>query len=136
MVPVQVLDEHDNVKTEGNNDRMDLTASGEEVDHLLNRTSTMHIERDVDKILGHRLADEITLLVRGELKELLTEVVAEGVCHQVREMAEGFTEDHIAMLGSTFLEFLLEVAAAVLVLAQRSDLSHQILDVGAREAIV
>jgi hypothetical protein len=136
MVTVQVLNEDNHVKAESNDDRVDLTPSRKEVNHLLNRTCTMHIERDVDEVLGNRFADEIALFIRGELQQLLAEVVTEGVCHQVREMTEGFTEDHIAMLGGTLLELLLEVSAAVLVLAQRGDLPHQILDVSACEAVV
>lgn len=58
-----------------------LTLGRKEVDHLLNCTSTVHVERNVDQVLRNGLAYNIALLVRGELKQLLTEVVAERVWH-------------------------------------------------------
>ena len=44
----------------------------------------MHVERDVDEVLSNRLADDIALLVRGVLQELLTEVIAEGICKKIQ----------------------------------------------------
>jgi hypothetical protein len=48
VVAVQILDEHNNVETKRDDDRVDLTTSGQEVDHLLDSASTVHVERDVD----------------------------------------------------------------------------------------
>jgi hypothetical protein len=39
----------------------------------------MHVERDVDKVLRHRLADEVALFICGVLKQLLAEVVTKGI---------------------------------------------------------
>jgi hypothetical protein len=39
----------------------------------------VHVERDGDEVVGDGLADEVSLLVRRELEELLAEVVTEGV---------------------------------------------------------
>ena len=47
--------------------------------------------------------------------------------HEVREMTERFTEDHVAVLGDALFQLLLQVSAAVLILAQRGDLALQIL---------
>ena len=79
MVAVEILDEHDDVQAESDNDRVNLSASGEEVDHLLHGTCAVHIEGDVDQVLSNRLADEVTLLIGAELEKLLTQVIAEGV---------------------------------------------------------
>ena len=115
----------------------------------------MHVQRDVDEVLRDGLADDIPLLVRGVLEELLAQVVAEGVWrrvsaqergradtdmagrtgHEVREVSERLAEDHVAVLRNAFLELLLEVAAAVLVLAKLRDLTHQVLQSRAREPV-
>ena len=79
MVPVEVLDEHDDVQGECDDDRVDLAAGREEVDHLLDRAGAVHVQRDVDEFLCDRLADDVPLLVRRVLKQLLAEVVPEGI---------------------------------------------------------
>ena len=50
-------------------------------------------------------------------------------------MPEGLAEDHVAVLGETLLELLLQVPAAVLVLAQRGDLALEVLEPRACEAV-
>lgn len=50
-------------------------------------------------------------------------------------MAERLPEDHVTMLGNAFLKLLLEVTAAVLVLAQRRDLALKILEAHACEPV-
>lgn len=57
-----------------------MSTRREEIDHLLHGTCTVHIEGDVNQVLGDRLADDIALLIGAELQKLLTQVVAEGVC--------------------------------------------------------
>lgn len=81
----------------------------------------MHVERDVDQILGHRLADQIALVIGRELEELLAEVVAKRIGHEVGKVLEGLSENHIPMLRNTFLELLLQIAAPMLILAQGSN---------------
>ena len=79
MIAVKVLDEHDNMKTECDDDRMDLPAGRQEIDHLLHSTCTVHVQGDVHEILCNRLADEVPLFVRGVLQQLLTEIVAKWI---------------------------------------------------------
>ena len=55
--------------------------------------------------------------------------------HEVREVAERLAEDDVAVLRDTLLELLLEVAAAMLVLAEVRDLANEILKARAREAV-
>ena len=56
-----------------------LSLGGEEVNHLLNGTRAVHVERDVDQILSDGLADDIALLIGGELEQLLAEIVTERI---------------------------------------------------------
>lgn len=87
MVTVKVLDENDHMHAEGNDNRVNLAivaqirlpAPGQEVDHLLNSSGSVHIQGNVDQVLGNRLADDTTLLVGRVLQQLLAKVVAEGV---------------------------------------------------------
>ena len=55
--------------------------------------------------------------------------------HKVREVAERLTEDDVAVLRDALLYNLLQVAAAVLVLAQARDLADEVLEARAREAV-
>ena len=105
VVAVQILDEHDDVQAQSKDDGMDLhvaaevslkdphrkwhkrvdwsdtclPASRQEVDHLLDRAGAVHVQRDVDEFLCDGLADDVPLLVRRVLKQLLAEVVPEGI---------------------------------------------------------
>jgi hypothetical protein len=56
-----------------------LTRGGQEVNHLLNSASSMHVQGDGDEIVRHRLADEVALLICREFKQFLTKVVAKGI---------------------------------------------------------
>lgn len=83
MVPVQILDQSDNIQAQSENDAPDLSwlpRVAKEVDHLLNGASTVHVEGDANEIIGNRFADGVPLFVRGVFEELLAEVVTEGVC--------------------------------------------------------
>ena len=50
-------------------------------------------------------------------------------------MTERFSENHIAVLGSAFFQFLLQIPAAMLILAKSRDLALQILKTSACEAV-
>jgi hypothetical protein len=120
-------------KVRGSGDRTHLTLSGQEIDHLLNGTSTMHVERNRDKVASDGFADKVALVVGGILEQLLAEVIAKGICHkfrmcsvsirrlrtrhQISEVAERLPKDDIAVLRDSLLQFLLQEAASVLVLA-------------------
>ena len=95
----------------------------------------MHVERDGDEVVGDRLADCVSLLVRRELEQLLAQVVSERVRHQVRKVAVRLAEDHVPVLGNALLELLLQVSAAVLVLAQRKNLALEVLDSRASKSV-
>ena len=91
MVTIQVLDKNHYVQTQCDDNRVDLSIiskisllplarkqyreragtgtqtclalSGEEVDHLLDSASAVHVEGDVDKILCDGLANQVALFV-------------------------------------------------------------------------
>ena len=52
---------------------------GEEVDHLLDCTGTMHVQGDVDQVLRDGFADDVALLIRGVLDELLAQIISERI---------------------------------------------------------
>lgn len=106
MVSVEVLDEHYNMKAERKNNRMNLSvvsmislcstvsledenplkatclaSGGQEVNHLLHSPRTMHVQRDSNEILSNGFANNVTLVIRGELEKFLAQVVAEWVRH-------------------------------------------------------
>lgn len=56
-----------------------LSTSGQEINHLLNGTSPVHIQRDIDQILCNRVTNDIALLVCRVLKKLLTQVVTKRI---------------------------------------------------------
>lgn len=105
-----------------------LSRGREEVNHLLDSPGSVHVERDGDKVRSDRLADGVPLLVRRVLEQLLAEVVSERVRHEVREVAVRLAEDHVPVLGHALLELLLQVPAAVLVLAEGQNLALEVLD--------
>lgn len=79
MVAVQVLDQADNIAVEGSGDHLDLDRTGDELDHLLEGTSAVLVQSDLDHLWRGALDKCSTLLVIGVLKELLAEVVAEWI---------------------------------------------------------
>ena len=50
-------------------------------------------------------------------------------------MTERFAEDHVTMLRHALLELLLEIAAAVLILAELRDLADKVLEARTRKAV-
>lgn len=82
VVPVQVLDQSDDVQAEGEDDAPDLVGLpgvAQEIDHLLDGPGTVHVQRDADEVVGDRFANDVALFLGRVLQELLTEVIAEGV---------------------------------------------------------
>lgn len=106
MISVEVLDQNDDVKAKRNDDGVDLggtvgisltkelascrtksirnlnlSASSQEINHLLNSASSVHVQRNVNQVRGNGFTDEIALFIRRILQQLLTKVVAKGVGH-------------------------------------------------------
>ena len=115
--------------------KSNLSASGQEINHLLNGTSSVHVQRDIDQVRGNGIADEIALFIRRILQQLLAKVVAEGVGHQISKVGKGLAEDDVSVFRDSFLQLLLEVTTAVLILAQAGNLANKILETSTSEAV-
>lgn len=138
MVPVQILDQSDNVHAEGvdqGSDLLLLSRLSKEVDHLLNSSSTVHVQTDANEISSNRFDDGGSLLLGRVLEKLLTEVVAEWIDHELREVTVRLVEDHISMSSLAFFQLLLQVSTTMLVLAEVQQLALQILDSNTRETV-
>jgi len=104
MVAVEVLDEHDNMEAQSQDNGMYLSiislisllfsgkfenksgfrmtclsARRKEIHHLLYSPRPMHIQRDIDKVLCHRFTDDAALLICRKFQQLLTKVVSKGI---------------------------------------------------------
>jgi hypothetical protein len=55
--------------------------------------------------------------------------------HEISEVTESLVEDHISMLGRALFEFLLQIPATVLILAQCENFSLQVLQAGACKSV-
>jgi hypothetical protein len=160
VVSVKILDKHYNMEAERKNNRVNLSvvsmislrstvsledknplkatclaSGGQEINHLLYSSRTVHVQRDGNEILSNRFADNVALIVRGELEEFLAQIVAERVRHEFGKVAERFTEDHVAMLRNAFLKLLLKVSTTMLVLAKCGYFALKVLKAGASETV-
>lgn len=161
VVSVEILNQNDDMKTKRDDDGVDLSstmgisltkkklisgkmglvgkpnlsASGQEINHLLNSTGSMHVQRDVDQVRGNGIADEVALFVRRILQQLLAKIVAEGVGHQIGEVGEGLAEDDVSVVRDPFFQLLLEVTATMLILAQAGNFTNKILEAGTSKAV-
>lgn len=143
MIPIEVLDQNDDVKAKCDDDGVDLggtmrvtlSPGSQEINHLLDSPSPMHVQRDVDQIRGNGIANEVTLFIRRVLQQLLAKIVAEGVSHQISKVGEGLVEDDISVFRDSFLQLLLKVTATVLVFAQTSNFTNKVLKAGTSKAV-
>jgi hypothetical protein len=134
VVPVKVLDQLDDVVAHGVDDHLSLLRSGNELDHLLESACTVLVERDLSHVL-HAVADEnSTLLIVAVLEQLLAEIVAEGIGHQLGDARVNLLEDHLYVSLIALVKLALQEAASVLVRAKRQNLGSQILKVDAVES--
>jgi hypothetical protein len=62
----------------------------------------MHVQRDVDKVRRNGITDEVTLFIRCILQQLLAEIIAERIGHQISEVGERLVEDDISVFRSPF----------------------------------
>ena len=95
----------------------------------------MHVQRNVYKIRSNGVTDEVALFVRSILQQLLAEVIAERVGHQIGEVGKGFVEDDISVFRGTFLQFLLQITTTVLILAQTGNFTHEVLKAGPSKTV-
>ena len=79
MVTVQILNQLHHSVLQGINDSLDLLAGGDKFNHFLQSTGAMGVERNVHHFWSGIVDQYRTLLVGGELKQLLAKVVAERI---------------------------------------------------------
>lgn len=65
----------------------------------------------------------------------MAEVVAERIGHELGEVAISLVEDQVPVSRVALFQLLLEVSAAVLILAQVEEFSLQIFDSDTRESV-
>jgi hypothetical protein len=138
VVTVEILDESDNVHRQGvdqGSDLLGLSRGSEEIDHLLHGSGSVHVERDTNKVVGNRLDDGHSLLVGRVLEQFLAQVVAERIRHELGEMTVGLSEDHVSVGWLAVLELLLQVSAAVLILAKVEQIALELLNLDTSETV-
>ena len=135
MITIQILDKlHDSV-AEGIDDGLDLARSRDELDHLLQSSGAVLVESNADQIMRGILNQDSALLIIAILQQLLAEVVAEGVGHQLNNMLISLKPDHMDLLRIAILELLLEIAASMLILAEGIDLTTELFKLHVCEAV-
>ena len=91
VVPIEVLNELDNLAFEGVNNGFDLLAGRKELNHLLQCPGTVLVQSNVDQTRRRSVDKNGALFVVGEFKKLLTEIVSKRVfcrtvlTHKTRE---------------------------------------------------
>ena len=80
MVAVQVLDELYHLTIKSNDDGLDLLGRRDEFYHLLQGPGTMAVQSDLDHLWSGVVDQDCTLLIVGELKKFLAEIVAKRIC--------------------------------------------------------
>jgi hypothetical protein len=118
MVTVEVLDEIDHTTTQGLSDEVDLLGSVDVFNHLLEGTGAMGVESDANHVLGRVLDENGPVVVIAELEKLLAQIIAKRIRHELDDVLVRLEPDHMDLLVVALLKLLLEVTAAVLVLAK------------------
>ena len=135
MVTIQILDQLHDLVTQGLDDDLHLLWCRDELNHLLEGASAVLVESDADEVVRGVADQDGALLVVGELKKLLAEVVAEWIGHEFDDVHVCLLPDKVDGLLVAALKLLLEEAAAMLVLAECVDLALQGLKSHVGEAV-
>mmetsp|Transcript_1697 Transcript_1697/g.5250 ORF Transcript_1697/g.5250 Transcript_1697/m.5250 type:complete len:376 (+) Transcript_1697:220-1347(+) len=128
VVAVQVLDQRHHVVLQRQLHQLHLFGRAHELDHLLHGAGAVHVGADAHQLRGDVADQHQTLLGVAVLEQLLTEVVAERIGHQLGKAFVRLLEDDVERLGVVLVQLLLQEAAAVLVAAERKHRAHHLLD--------
>ena len=79
VVAVEVLDQSHHTGVKSDDDNGNLLRGRQELDHLLDSPSSVHVERDVDQLRSNCLNNHGALFVAAVLQKLLAEVVSKGI---------------------------------------------------------
>lgn len=121
MVAIQILNQVNDALLKGIDDEVDLVVVREILNHLLQGASAVLVESDANHVLGRILDKDSALVIVAVLKELLAQVVAEGISHEFDDMRTSLKPDLLDLLWVAILQLLLKVTATVLILAQLVD---------------
>lgn len=102
-----------------------LLSSRKRLNHLLQCSRTMLVQGNTDQARGGSLNKDSALLIVGEFKELLAEIISERVCHQLHHMGMSFTENHLNICRISFFKFLLKISTSMLIFAKSVDFVDQ-----------
>jgi len=86
------------------------------------------VQCNANELAGSILDEDSALLIIAVLEKLLAEVVSEWIGHQLNDMLVSLKPDHMHLLRIAVLELLLQVSAAVLILAQGIDFSSKLFE--------
>ena len=89
-----------------------------ELNHLLESSSAMLVERDSGESVRCSSDESGALVVGAVFEQLLAEIVAEGISHELADVRTSLSEDDLNLLGLALLELALKVSTAVLILAE------------------
>jgi hypothetical protein len=128
MIAVQVLDELHDAEAKGIDDELCLLWSRHKLNHFLQSSSAMLVQGNSYHVLGSVLYENGPLLIVAILEQLLAEVIAKRIGHQLHDVLVGLEPDHVDLLRHAVLKLLLEVAAAVLILAELIDRAPNLLE--------
>lgn len=134
VVAVEVLDEFDDSEAESLNDEMHLLRRVDVLNHLLECPRAVLVESNAYHLRRGILDEYGSLVVIAELKQLLAQIIAKWVCHELDDMLVGLKPNHMDLFSVALLKLLLKVTAAVLILAQLVQLSTERLQCHVVEA--
>lgn len=118
VVAVEVLDELDNSETERLDDEVNLLRSAHILNHLLQRARAVLVEGNAHHVLRSVLDQDGPLVVIAKLKELLAQIITKWVRHELDDVLVGLEPNRMNLLSVALFQFLLKIAATMLVLAQ------------------
>lgn len=135
VVAVEILDELNHLVAESLDNDRHLLLGRDELNHLLQGSCSMLVQRNADEVMGGVQDKYGAILIVAELEKLLAQVVAERIGHQLDNMWVGLLPDEVDMLLVAALKLLLEETASVLILAQSVDLATEGLECDVGEAV-
>ena len=94
--------------------------------NLLNNTATVHLSGQRKHMPLHLVGENLLLRLVAVLIQLLNDVVAKHIGHQLKAVRLDFTEDLFLLVAVGSFQFLLDESGAVLVATK---FHHMVVDV-------
>lgn len=103
MVAIEILDQLNNPIMQSDDDHMNLLASGDKLNHLLQGTRAMLIESNLDHRGSGIVDQDCTLLVGGKFEKLLAKIISKRIGHEFDDVLVGLEEDQMYVFRVTSL---------------------------------